>query len=225
MNTFNLSYLIVIGLLLTVKPVSAAPLDTDKQKISYVIGQQIGTQIKAQGVDLDISVFTNSIESAIQGKPSALNPEEMNAAMMKMRDSAMAKMQKESEENSTKGKAYLEENKKKEGVKSTASGLQYKVVKEGTGAQPKATDKVKVHYKGTLTDGTEFDSSYKRNEPAEFPLNGVIKGWTEGIPLMKTGATYQFYIPADLAYGPQGRPGIPGNSVLVFDVELLEIVK
>lgn len=215
----------LLSIFITVANVTAAPLDTDKQKISYAIGQQIGSQIKAQGVDIDIPTFTRSIEGAVQGKTSEMNPEQINAAMMKLRDNAMAKMQKESEENAGKGKAFLEENKKKEGVKVTASGLQYKVVKEGTGVQPKASDKVKVHYKGTLIDGTEFDSSYKRGQPVEFPLNGVIKGWTEGIPLMKTGGTSQFYIPAELAYGPQGRPGIPGNSVLVFDVELLEITK
>ena len=122
-----------------------------------------------------------------------------------------------------KGEAFLKENAKKEGVKTTASGLQYKVLKEGEGKSPKATDEVVVHYKGTFIDGKEFDSSYKRNQPAEFPLNGVIAGWTEGVQLMKEGAKYQFVIPFKLAYGERGRPSIPPNSTLLFDIELIKV--
>jgi FKBP-type peptidyl-prolyl cis-trans isomerase len=124
-----------------------------------------------------------------------------------------------------KGEAFLKENAKKEGVKTTASGLQYKVLKEGSGKNPKATDTVQVNYRGTLTNGTEFDSSYKRGEPIEFPLNGVIPGWTEGVQLMKEGAKYQFFIPSKLAYGERGTPGgpIPGNAALIFEVELLKV--
>ena len=124
-----------------------------------------------------------------------------------------------------KGEAFLKENAKKEGVKATASGLQYKVLKEGSGKNPKATDTVQVHYRGTLLDGKEFDSSYKRGEPAEFPLNRVIPGWTEGVQLMKEGAKYQFTIPSKLAYGAGGTPDgtIPGNATLIFEVELLKV--
>jgi FKBP-type peptidyl-prolyl cis-trans isomerase len=127
--------------------------------------------------------------------------------------------------NLEKGEAFLKDNAKKEGVKTTASGLQYKVLKEGTGKAPKATDNVKVHYKGTLLDGTEFDSSYKRGEPATFPLNRVIPGWTEGVQLMKEGAKYQFTIPSKLAYGERGTPGgpIPPNATLIFEVELIAV--
>ncbi len=126
-------------------------------------------------------------------------------------------------ENSKIGEEYLQKNKGKEGIKVTKSGLQYKVLKEGAGIIPKATDVVKVHYRGTLIDGTEFDSSYKRNQPAEFQLNQVIPGWTEGLQLMKVGSKYQLTIPSNLAYGERGNQGIPGNSVLIFEVELLDV--
>ena len=126
--------------------------------------------------------------------------------------------------NMEAGKKFLEENRGKEGVKETSSGLQYKVLKEGSGKSPSATDTVEVHYRGTLIDGTEFDSSYKRNQSISFPLNGVIKGWTEGLQLMKEGAEYEFYIPSELGYGPAGTPSIPPNSVLIFKVELIKVM-
>lgn len=198
---------------------------TDEQKVGYAIGQQIGQSLKAQGVTVDINALSASIKDALEGKESKMTAEEMQQAMMKMREKMMAKSEEEGKANKEQGDKYLEENKKKEGVKVTDSGLQYEVIKEGKGKKPKASSEVKVHYRGTLIDGTEFDSSYTRNEPAQFPLNGVIKGWTEGLQLMTPGAKYKFHIPSDLAYGPSGRPGIPPNSVLVFEVELLEIVK
>jgi FKBP-type peptidyl-prolyl cis-trans isomerase FklB len=132
-------------------------------------------------------------------------------------------MKVQGEKNKKEGEAFLAENKKKDGVKTLPSGLQYKVLAEGKGKTPKATDTVTVHYRGTLTDGTEFDSSYKRNQPASFPVNGVIKGWTEALQLMKEGSKWQLFIPASLAYGEPGRPGIPPNSVLIFDVELISV--
>ena len=135
-----------------------------------------------------------------------------------------AKAKAKAEAVKVESKKFLEENAKKEGVKTTESGLQYTVIKEGEGAKPKATDTVKVHYKGTLVDGTEFDSSYKRGEPISFPLNGVIKGWTEGLQLMPVGSTYRFFIPSDLGYGDRGAGAdIPGGAALIFDVELIEI--
>jgi FKBP-type peptidyl-prolyl cis-trans isomerase FkpA/FKBP-type peptidyl-prolyl cis-trans isomerase FklB len=202
-----------------------ADLSSDKGKLSYAIGQQIGRQIKGQGIDIDADTLAASIGDAVSGKESRLKPEEMQAAMMKAQQDAMAKMEAEGKANKEKGEKFLAENKAKSGVKTTPSGLQYEVITEGKGASPKATDVVKVNYKGTLLDGTEFDSSYKRGEPAEFPLNAVIKGWTEGLQLMKVGGKNRLFVPSDLAYGPQGRPGIPPNSTLVFEVELLDIVK
>src|SRR5438270_10025397 len=125
--------------------------------------------------------------------------------------------------NAADAEKFLADNKKKEGVKTTESGLQYKVLKEGNGAQPKSSDTVTVNYRGTLTDGTEFDSSYKRGQPATFPVSGVIKGWTEALQMMKAGSKYQLFIPASLAYGEQGRPGIPPNATLIFEVELMDV--
>ena len=149
----------------------------------------------------------------------------MQAAMMKLQEMAMKKQQETAETNAKAGKEYLEKNKSAAGVKTTASGLQYIVEKEGTGPSPKKDDVVKVHYKGTLTNGEQFDSSIERGQPAEFPVGGVIPGWTEALQLMKVGGKAKLFIPAELAYGPSGRPGIPPNSVLLFDVELIEIVK
>jgi FKBP-type peptidyl-prolyl cis-trans isomerase len=147
----------------------------------------------------------------------------MAALQKKAQEKAQAAMQVAGAENSKVGQAFLDANKEKDGVKVTDSGLQYKVIMEGDGAKPKATDKVKVHYSGTLIDGKEFDSSYKRDQPAEFMLNQVIKGWTEGVQLMNVGSKYEFYIPSGLAYGPNGPPSIGPDQTLIFTVELLDI--
>jgi FKBP-type peptidyl-prolyl cis-trans isomerase len=200
-------------------------LDSDEKKASYAIGQQIGKGMKAQGLVVDASTIAAGISDVLADKPAQLTEPEMQEAIQKMREGLMNKQKKDGDDNLSKGKTYLDENKKKAGVKVTPSGLQYEVVTEGKGNSPKATDTVKVHYKGTLIDGTEFDSSYKRNEPAEFPVNGVIKGWTEALQMMKPGAKWKLTIPAELAYGEAGRPSIPANSVLVFEVELLEVKK
>ena len=174
-------------------------LDSTKKKFSYTIGQQIGQNLKAQGIDIDTSILAGSIDEAVAGKESRLKPEEMQAAMQEMQNEMMEKRKKEGEENIKKGDAFLAANKDKEGVKTTASGLQYKVLSEGSGAKPKDTDTVEVNYKGTLLDGTEFDSSYKRNQTAKFPVKGVIPGWTEGLQLMSKGSKYQFFIIANYA--------------------------
>ncbi|MEQ1877750.1 MAG: FKBP-type peptidyl-prolyl cis-trans isomerase, partial [Bdellovibrionia bacterium] len=195
-------------------------LKTDKDKISYAIGQQIGKQLKGSGLDIDSKVLAVSINDVVTGKESQMAQADIQAALMNAQKGAMEKQSESGKENIAKGEKFMADNKAKEGVKVTASGLQYEVLTEGKGKAPKETDTVQVHYKGTLIDGTEFDSSYKRGEPAEFPLNGVIKGWTEGLQLMKVGGKNRFVIPSDLAYGPQGNSAIPGNSVLVFEVEL-----
>lgn len=197
-------------------------LDTDAQKASYAIGQQIGTNLKNQKIDFDQDVLAASIKDVVTGKESRLKPEEMQAALMKLQEGIMKKQEEEANKNKTDGMAFLEKNKTAPGIKTTASGLQYVIEKEGTGKTPTANDVVKAHYKGTLLDGKQFDSSYDRGQPAEFPLNGVIKGWSEALQLMKVGSKAKLFIPPDLGYGPAARPGIPANSVLVFEVELLD---
>jgi FKBP-type peptidyl-prolyl cis-trans isomerase FkpA/FKBP-type peptidyl-prolyl cis-trans isomerase FklB len=198
-------------------------LDTDDQKVAYAIGQQIGNGMKSQGLKIDTAILAASIDDVLQNKPARLTQEQMQAAMMKMRENMASKQESEGKENLEKGSKFLEENKKKPNVKVTKSGLQYEVVAEGKGDSPKPEDTVKVHYTGTLIDGTKFDSSVDRGEPAEFPVGGVIPGWTEALQLMKPGAKFKLAIPSELAYGPQGRPSIPANSVLLFDVELIEV--
>lgn len=199
-------------------------LDTDQKKASYAIGQQIGGNMKQQNIEIDTDIMAMAMKDAIKGD-SKMTKEEIQQAMMQLQESAMKKQQEAGEENKKKGAEFLEKNKTADGVKSTASGLQYKVEKEGDGKIPTKNDTVKAHYKGTLIDGTQFDSSYDRGQPAEFPVQGVIPGWSEALQLMKVGSKYKLFIPPELAYGASGRPGIPANSVLIFEVELVEIVK
>lgn len=203
----------------------ASIFSNDIQKLSYVFGSQIGQSMKAQKMEIDLEFFVKAINDALEGNEPALTKEEEKKVMDDYRTKMIAKQKIEAEANQALSKVFLTENKAKEGVVELPSGLQYKVIKEGIGATPTASDKVKTHYRGTLTDGEEFDSSYKRGTPAEFGVTGVIKGWTEALQLMKEGAKWELYIPADLAYGPQGRPGIPPNSTLIFELELLEVVK
>jgi len=215
--------------------VPALVLDAEIQKQAYGLGASIGmyTQrnIEEQtkmGLSLDQEIIIRGFTDSIAGK-SIIEKEEIQTLMMNLEQTMKAKQQEAAKISSEKaiaeGAIFLAENAKKEGVKVTESGLQYLVLTEGKGDKPAATDKVKVHYRGTFLNGEEFDSSYKRNEPIVFGLNRVIRGWTEGVQLMSVGAKYKFTIPSDLAYGPNGNQGIPGNSVLEFEVELLEIVK
>ena len=207
----------------------ASVFKTEQDKISYIIGTQLAQSIKKEGVEVNLEPLILGLQDVLEGKILRLTKEETlqvyTAYQQRIRNQRAAELQKQAAENLAKGTVFLEANMAKEGVTVLPSGLQYKVLKEGTGETPTANDKVKTHYRGTLIDGTEFDSSYKRNQPAEFAVTGVIKGWTEALQLMKTGAKWELYIPADLAYGTRGRPSIPPNSVLIFEIELLEIVK
>lgn len=198
-------------------------LDTTEQKVSYAIGQNIGNTLKMQKIDVDPDIVAASIKDVLAGKESRLSQEQMQAAMKEMQEKLIDRQKKEAEDNISKAKAFLEENKKKEGFKTTKSGLQYKIVKAGKGKKPKDSDTVEVNYRGTLIDGTEFDSSYKRKQTAKFPVKGVIPGWTEALQMMKEGAEWELAIPPELAYGERGRPSIPPNSVLKFKVELVKV--
>lgn len=200
-----------------------ASLKTDQEKASYAVGLQIGKSLKQQNADIAVPSLVAGLNDGLGGKEAKLKPEELQQAMQKMQENMMKKAQEVAEKNLKEGDDWLAKNKTKPGVKTTESGLQYEVVKEGTGASPTDSDLVKVHYTGTLINGEKFDSSRDRGEPAEFPVRGVIPGWTEALKLMKPGAQYKLAIPAKLAYGPQGRPGIPPNSPLLFDVELMEV--
>ena len=198
-------------------------LKDTKDKVSYSIGLNIGTNLSRQHVEINSEALAAGIQDGIANKPQ-LTQDQIKEVMTAFEKDLQAKLKAAGEKNAAEGAKFLEENKKKEGVKTTASGLQYKVLKEGTGAQPKATDTVTVNYRGTLINGKEFDSSYQRGQPATFPLNGVIKGWTEGVQLMKQGAKYQLFVPPNLAYGERAAgPDITPNSTLIFEVELLDV--
>jgi FKBP-type peptidyl-prolyl cis-trans isomerase FklB len=203
-------------------------LKDNKDKVSYSIGLNIGKSMKQEGLDINPDALAAAMKDVFAGAKPQLTDEEVQAVMQEFQKEMMAKRMKGQQEGLTKNKAegekFLADNKKKEGIKTTASGLQYKVIKDGTGKTPKATDTVSTHYRGTLISGKEFDSSYKRGEPAEFPVNGVIKGWTEALQLMKEGAKWQLFIPSELAYGERGAgQDIGPNSTLIFDIELLSV--
>ena len=201
----------------------------DKERVSYSIGMRLATGMKAQDVQIDVDVMAKAMKDVLAGNKTLLTEMEAQQVLMAWQGRMKAEMQKKQEEaaakNKTEGEKYLAENKKKEGVKTTASGLQYKVLKSGTGAAIKETDRVKVNYKGTLTDGTKFDSSYDRGEPVEFLVTGVIPGWTEALKMMKVGDKWEITIPSELAYGSHGKPPtIQPNAVLIFEVEPLEVI-
>ena len=210
-------------------------LVTEMDKVSYAIGVQLATNFKKQGIDIKIDKLVLGLKDAAAGKKLELTEQDIQMTMMTFGQKMRAQQQEKQKadaarqkvdavKNIAAGKAFLAANGKKEGVKVLTSGLQYKVIKKGTGKTPTAADKVKTHYRGTLIDGTEFDSSYKR-EPVVFGVTKVIKGWTEALQLMKEGDKWELYIPANLAYGERARPTIPANSTLIFEIELLEIVK
>lgn len=205
----------------------AAELETQEQKLAYIIGMDIGNSLKQQDAEIDLEALFDAIETIYTGGEPALSAEEAasirEAYIAERRAAVEAERQELAEKNAAEGRAFLAENQTEEGVRVTESGLQYKVLEAGDGPKPEATDRVRVHYRGTLLDGQEFDSSYSRGEPATFVLNQVIPGWTEGLQLMPVGSKYKFFIPSDLAYGPQGGRSIEPNATLIFEVELLGI--
>jgi FKBP-type peptidyl-prolyl cis-trans isomerase FklB len=235
--TAALALSLLVGCKETSQPPPTAPpvisdtkmtLKDDKDKISYSIGLNIGRSMKSEGLPINPDALAAAMKDVFSGAKPLLTDEEVKVVMENFQKEMQAKQLKSREEglgkNKAEGEKFLADNKQKAGVKSTASGLQYTVIKDGTGKTPKATDTVSTHYRGTLINGTEFDSSYKRGEPAEFPVNGVIKGWTEALQLMKEGSKWQLYIPSDLAYGERGAgKDIGPNSTLIFEIELLKV--
>lgn len=206
----------------------AAKLDTEQQQLSYIFGIQVGQNMLAEGVDLEMDAFTAGVADMFAGKQPQLDQATAEKVIGAFQQKKAQQIAAEMNAKQQVSQAYMDENAKKEGVITTASGLQYRVIKAGDGATPTAEDKVIAHYKGTLLDGTVFDSSYDRGEPATFPVTGVIQGWQETLQLMKEGAQWEIVVPANLAYGPrgagQGSP-IGPNETLVFEIELIAITK
>jgi len=205
----------------------ATELETEAQKLGYIIGMDIGASLKEQGTEMDLTALIDAITATYNGEPLAMTPEEAAS----IRETFIAARRAEAEAargsmaaaNAAEGDKFLLENRVKDGVQVTDSGLQYKVVTMGDGPKPTPTDNVTVHYRGTLLNGEEFDSSYSRNEPTSFRLDQVIPGWTEGVSLMPVGSKFMFFIPPNLAYGPNGGGPIGPNATLIFEVELLGI--
>lgn len=194
---------------------------TTEEKYSYAIGANMGTNLKNDGVSIDTEAYLKGLRDGLAGN-NQFSEQQMQEIFQQLQQMIMDNRNNLANEEKAMGKKFLEDNKNKEGVHVTPSGLQYKVINEGSGPKPSATSEVTVHYKGTLLDGTVFDSTEKSGQPISFPLDRVIPGWTEGLQLMSPGAKYIFYIPSELAYGDQGAPGaIPGGATLIFEVELL----
>lgn len=203
-------------------------MKTLKEKVSYGIGLSIGKDFQRQNIDVDLDILKRGIQDGLTGAKPLLTDQQLKETMQSFQKEMKAKHQQrakvEGEKNKKEGEAFLKANAKKEGVKTLPSGLQYKILKKGTGSTPKPTDTVTVNYRGTLLDGTVFDSTYKRGKPATFRVNGVIPGWTEALQHMKEGAKWRLFIPSNLAYGERGAgPVIGPNAVLIFDVELLKV--
>ena len=205
----------------------APKLADKKEKISYSIGMDIGSNLKRQSIDVDPDLLAKGVRDAMSGGETLLTGEEAKETLLSLQQDLVARAQEQrrqiAEKNKKEGEAYLAANGKKDGVVTLPSGLQYKVIRSGDGPSPKETDSVETHYRGTLIDGTEFDSSYKREQTAVFPVNGVIAGWTEALQRMKVGDTWQIFLPPELAYGERGAGPIGPNATLVFDIELMSI--
>ena len=223
--------IVVIGILLLVGQVYGADentINSDKDKLSYTFGANFGKSLKQQEIEINTDMFLKGMKDGFSGEKMLLTDQEMKETMMAFQKEMAAKHAEKrktlAEKNKKEGEAFLAANKTREGVKTLASGLQYKVINEGTGKTPKATDLVVTNYRGALIDGTEFDSSYQRKNPATFRVTGVIKGWTEALQLMKEGAKWQLFVPPELAYGERGAgPRIGPNATLIFEIELVSV--
>ena len=202
-------------------------LKDQKKKDSYSLGYQYGETFKKQGMEIDLEIFTAGIRDALEGAKPGMSPEEIRETIKSLQQRVFIAQQQQLREQAAKnleaGKAFMAENAKKKGVKTLPSGLQYRVITQGAGNSPKAGDTVTVNYRGTLIDGTEFDSSYKRGEPASVHVDGVIAGWTEALQIMKEGSKWELFVPSELAYGRRGMGRIPRNSSLIFEVELVSV--
>lgn len=209
---------------------SAQQLTTEKDRISYTVGMDVAQMIDPIKDELDVDVLVRALRDSLAGRDTALTPaqaDEVRTAFSRRMQSQQAERQQRiAAENKAAGEAFLAENRSRPGVQVTSSGLQYQVVRQGSGSRPSASSTVRVHYEGRLLDGTVFDSSYERDQPSEFPLRNVIPGWTEGLQLMQPGAEFTFWIPSELAYGDRQNPGpIPPNAMLTFKIELLDVVE
>lgn len=227
----KLRWIAVLGIVLLASQVNAAEklvLKDKKDKISYSMGIRVGNSLKKESIDINTNAFIQGFKDVLSGGKKLMTDQEVNETLMTFQKEMMAKeearLKELSEKNKKEGEAFLAENGKKEGIVTLPSGLQYKVLTEGTGNMPKLTDKVSVHYRGTLIDGTEFDSSYTRGKPETFPVKGIIPGFSEALQLMKVGSKWQLFIPSNLAYGERGAGDDLGpNATLIFEVELLSI--
>lgn len=232
LNSLPLTTLALLGLFTSsaIAADQSSPFTTEKDKISYSIGLDIGRNFTKQGIDFDTQAFIAGLEDGRQNKISRMTEQEVRDTLTTLQNKLIKQQQENmktlSESNLKEGNAFLEKNKTAPGVKTLNSGLQYRVLTDGKGTPPTAKDIVKTHYRGTLINGTEFDSSYARGQPVEFPVEGVIKGWTEALQLMKPGSKWQVFVPAHLAYGEQGAGNVIGpNSTLIFEIELLSVSK
>ena len=227
----KLRMIAVLGILLFVCQANAGEnplLKSEKDKMSYIIGMDLGKNFQKQGIDVDPDILARGIKDGVSGGKPLLSEEEIKDTLASFQAEMMAKqtelVKTRGEKNKKEGETFLAENRKKEGVKTLPSGLQYKVIRAGIGKSPKLTDEVTAHYRGTLIDGTEFDSSYRRGKPETLPVNGVIPGWTEALQLMQVGAKWQLFIPPSLAYGERGAGrDIGPNATLIFEIELISI--
>ena len=215
-----LTALLGISLALSLQAAEESPLKTSKDKASYALGMNIGKQLRQNNAEINTEIYMKALKDALGGGKLLMTDEQVRETLMAFQQELRTKTL---DKNRKDGQDFLAANKSKEGVVTTASGLQYKIETKGAGKTPATNDTVVCHYRGTLIDGTEFDSSYKRGEPMSFGVTGVIKGWTEALLMMPVGSKWKLFIPSELAYGERGRPGIPPNAALLFDIELVSI--